>query len=234
MPMLIAAALLTALAAPQAPPAPPARQSAQAPNARPAIAGAWTFDPYVSDHPEQIALALRLDTSEAPGGGRGRDGGFRGRNGDGDDRGGLRNGDADDGGGRGREGGTRPPAMSDADRKLLTQLTEAVRFPPLRLTITQTDAGITLDPTSGDADVVHPDGKSEKRQITGGTVNRMADWDGGKLIVTDAVGESGTLTRTYEVAPTTGQLVVRITFERPQQAASPLEIKLVYDPGGSP
>jgi hypothetical protein len=29
------------------------------------LAGAWTLDPYVSDHPEQIARALRMETGEA-------------------------------------------------------------------------------------------------------------------------------------------------------------------------
>jgi hypothetical protein len=202
---------------------------APAPPAQPAIAGTWTFDPYVSDHPQQIALALRVDTGEGRGGERGREGGARGTFG----RGGNEPNEPGDSDDVRRSGEQRSrataPAISDADRKLLTELTEAVRFPPLRLTITQTGTGVTVRPDRAESIDLRTDGKSEKRQLTSGTVDQTAAWDADQLKVAYTVGDVGTLSYTYAVAPTTGQLVVRVTFTRTSQPESPLEIKLVYD-----
>jgi hypothetical protein len=212
-----AAALLAVTAG-----APPQPAPAQTPGAAPAIAGTWTFDPYVSDHPEQIALALRLDTGDGFGArGRGNDSG--------DDNGGNPSAGRRPELGRGRGAGMHGPAMSEADRTLLTELTDAVRFPPLRLAITASDAGLRFDTGPGEPALVHPDGKPEKRQLRNGVVTRTARRDGSRLVVSDEVGQAGTLTHTYEVAPTTGQLVVRVAFTPATGEASPLEIKLVYD-----
>ena len=212
-----AAALLAVTAG-----APQQSGPAQTPAASPALAGTWAFDPYVSDHPVQIALALRLDTG---------DGRLETRRGDGDDRGTADRPPRD--AGRGRGGGMRGPAMSEADRALLTELTDAVRFPPLRLVISASDAGLRFDTGPGEPAVVHADGKPEKRQLRSGAVTRTARWDGSRLVVSDEVGQAGTLTHTYEVAPTTGQLVVRVAFTPATGDASPLEIKLVYDASGT-
>jgi hypothetical protein len=55
-------------------------------------------------------------------------------------------------------------------------------------------------------------------------------WEGPQLVVAYDVGNAGTLTYRYDKAPTTGQLVVRVSFERKSGGTSPLEVKLVYDP----
>jgi hypothetical protein len=190
------------------------------------LAGAWTLDPYVSDHPEQIARALRTETGEAA-----ADGSPAGRAGErgGLGRGGFGRGDGGFGGsGRPRE--SLREAISDTDRKLLTELTDVVRFPPAALTITQAEAGITIGAT-GSTVTLQTNGKAEKQQLAAGSVDRTAAWDGPHLVVTYVVGRAGTLTYTYEVAPTTGQLVVRVNFERRQGDPARYEIKLVYNRG---
>jgi hypothetical protein len=204
------------------------RTSAQGGATSTSLSGTWTLDPYVSDHPEQVARALRIDTGEGDqdlAGASGREGGFgRGSFG--------RNGS----GGGGRPGGARGQArepLSAADQKLLSELTDTIRFAPTTLTITQTDTTLSISTgTTTASDTLHTEGKAEKHQLTSGTVERTARWEGPQhLVVAYDVGRAGTLTYIYQVAPTTGQLVIRVTFERrPGVPGSLVEIKLVYDP----
>lgn len=72
-------------------------------------------------------------------------------------------------------------------------------------------------------------GKAERQQLAAGIVDRTATWEGPQLVVRYEVGRAGTLTYTYLLAPTTGQLVVRINFERRRGEPGPFDIKLVYD-----
>jgi len=188
------------------------------------LAGTWTLDPYVSDHPEQVARALRVDTSEA------NEDVARGPSG--------REGDSSRGGG-GRSGTTRKLAresLSAADRKLLSDMTDTIRFAPTTLTIAQTDTTVSI--TTGantPPDTLHTDGKAEKYRLPSGTVERTARWEGPEqLVVEYDVGQSFGLTYTYHVAPTTGQLVIRIAVERRRGEPGPFEIKLVYNPGSRP
>jgi hypothetical protein len=120
--------------------------------------------------------------------------------------------------------------MGDTDRKLLTELTDAVRFPPAALTITQAEAGITIG-AAGSTTTLQTNGKAERQQLAAGSVDRTAAWDGPRLVVTYVIGQAGALTYTYEVAPTTGQLVVRVNFERRQGDPARYEVKLVYNRG---
>lgn len=196
------------------------------------VAGSWVLDRYLSDHPEQVARALRLATGEArvedargqpvERGGRGGDVG--GRSGEERSRVGLP--------------GLEPPGMprglsskplSDADRKLLTDLVEIVRFPPPRLTISQAESSVTFAGT-GAPRVMRTDGKAEKHPLTAGSIDRRAIWEGSSLVVRYDVGHAGTLVYTYGRAPTTGQLVVRINFEREPGEPGPFEIRFVYNP----
>jgi len=202
------------------------------PRAPRSFQGSWTLDLYLSDHPEQVARALRLDTGEG-----------------GDDITGDMAESADVGrgnvgrgtsGGFGRPGTTRGvsrEAISENDRKLLAELTDAVRFPPAALTIVQTDTAVTMATDAGMV-TLQTNGKVEKHRLAAGTVDRTATWEGPQLVVRYDVGHAGTLTYTYLLAPTTGQLVVRINFERRRGEPGPFDIKLVYDPaapaGGAP
>ena len=200
------------------------------------VAGTWRLDPYVSDHPEQVARVLRVLTGESPGADLPRGRGGRGDAGHG-------------GGGRGEPavpghaepgvGISRPPEVpptpakepvSDADRKLLSELTSAVRFPPATLTIAQTDTVVTMTGDAGTPLTFRTDGKAEKQPLTAGTVERTALWEGPALVVSYRVGRSGTLIYRYSLAPTTGQLVIRVSFERTPGEPGAFEVKQVYDP----
>jgi hypothetical protein len=112
---------------------------------------------------------------------------------------------------------------------MLTELTDAVRFPPTTLSIAQTEDALTLATGTGRPDTLHANGKTEKHQLVAGAVDRTALWEGPQLVVAYAVGHSGTLRYNYMLAPTTGQLVVRVTFERHPGESGPFEIKLVYN-----
>lgn len=173
------------------------------------LAGRWALDPYVSDHPEQLARALRFLTAEPR-----VDAGspVRSRL------------------GPGRSGDVPREPLTDSDRKLLTALTDAVRFPPPSLTISQTDGTVTMAADSGTAVTMHTNGKVEKHTLTAGTVGRTAIWEGPQLIVSYEVGRAGLLRYIYLRAPTTGQLVIRVDFDRRRGEGSAFDVRLVYNP----
>jgi hypothetical protein len=186
------------------------------------LAGTWTLDPYLSDHPEQVARALRLDTRDV-----GED--LSGRQ---DESGRQGSGAGERGGGNGRSGTGPGPAkerISEGDRKLLSALTDAVRFPPTTLTISQTGTAVTLVTGAGASTTLQTNGKAEKLQVGAGTVDRTAAWEGPHLAVAYDIGHAGTLTYDYGLAPTTGQLVIRVNFERRRGEPGPFDIKLVYN-----
>jgi hypothetical protein len=189
------------------------------------ITGTWQLDPYVSDHPEMVARILQLSTGAATVRPREE---LRGRGGFG------RLGDRP----RERSGGTKgdqaaePPrdALNDQDRRVLDELTGGIRFAPARLTIARNGAAVTISGDAREPLTLATDAKAEKQTIADATIERRATWEGPQLLVTYDVGKAGTLSLRYERAPTTGQLVVRASFARRLAEASPLEVKLVYDP----
>ena len=203
------------------------------PAAPPSLSGTWTLDPYVSDHPEQVARVLQLAT----GGERGQ------QRRDESARGGSYGGGGGGFGGFGRSGGRSrgrvpPPdsgngsreALSDTDKQVLDELTGAVRFAPARLVIAQTPTAVTITGDDRMPVTLTTNGHGEKQTVGNGSVDRHAMWEGPQLLVAYDIGNAGTLSYRYDKAPTTGQLVVRVAFERKSGATSPLEVKLVYDP----
>jgi hypothetical protein len=193
-------------------------QDTPAPGA--SLAGTWRLDPSLSDHPQQIALALRINTGEAdpvelfgqaargaPGRGRGARGGAPE-----EDRSGQSAGSNDE--------------EREADRKVLAELTEPIRVPPLTLTIAQAEA-ITITGAGKTPDV--SSGRTDKYEVAGRTIERTATREGPTLVVTYDADDAGFLTYTYGLAPTTGQLIVRITVGRRANQPGPFVIKLVYN-----
>jgi hypothetical protein len=178
------------------------------PAARPNLAGVWTLDWYLSDNPQQVAEALRIDTGQ------------RGDQVFGPER-------ARGGSGRGNAAGARASQLGGDDQKRLEELTAAVQFPPTTLTISQTDADITIGAPSGTARTLRTDGKRERYQLKTGAVDRTATWEGPQLIVTYEVSRAGQLTYTYRVVPTTRQLLIKVNFVR-DGMPGPIEIKVVY------
>ncbi len=200
------------------------RAQAVAPD-RPNLSGVWTLDWYLSDNPQQVAEALRIDTGQRGDQAFGQErerGGFGGSGGGSAGRG------AGGGTARGAAAGARANQMSGDDQKRLEELTAAVQFPPTTLTLSQTDTDITIGTPSGAARTLRTDGKREKYQLEAGAVDRTATWEGPQLVVTYEVGHAGQLTYTYRVVPTTKQLLIKVTFAR-DGMPGPIEIKLVYD-----
>jgi hypothetical protein len=185
------------------------------------LSGTWSIDTYLSDHAEQISRAIEFDTGEfkyeaytdRP------SRGATGTSATGDP---ARSG-------RGREGrGGAVDRLSETDRKVLAELIRPVRFPPLTLTISQTNQTLTI---VGDREPyqMRTDGKTEKHVLETGSVNRTAQWAGPHLRVDYEIGRAGTLTYNYSIVPTTGQLLIRINFERMRDEPGPFDITIVYN-----
>jgi hypothetical protein len=81
---------------------------------------------------------------------------------------------------------------------------------------------------AGDRDL-RIDGKAEKHPLETGTVKRTAQWVGPQLRVVYEVGHAGLLTYTYALVPSTGQLLIRVNFERLPGYPGPFDVKLVYN-----
>jgi hypothetical protein len=90
------------------------------------------------------------------------------------------------------------------------------------------DGAITLA-SDGRANALHTNGKAEKHQLAAGSVDRTARWEGPQLVVEYEIGHAGVLRYMYQVAPTTGQLVVRVVFDRRPEQPGPFEIKRIYN-----
>ena len=136
----------------------------------PNLAGTWTLDAALSDPPEQVARELREDTGSRADQLFSFESGPSGRSGQSAE-------------GRGRRGTqtprpSKPNPIAEADRKLLEELTAAVQFPPTTLAISQTNSDVTIG-----GQTLHADGKSDTRQIEGGSVERTTAWEGPLLTI---------------------------------------------------
>jgi hypothetical protein len=177
------------------------------PTDRPSLAGVWTLDWYLSDNPEQVAEALRIDTGQ-----RGNEA-FAQESGR---------------GGAPRAQPRQTRQMSADDQRRLQELTDEVQFPAPTVTISQTATDITFARPNGPARTLRTDGTREKHRTGAGVVDRTATWEGPQLLVAYEVGDAGRLTYTYSRVPTTKQLLIKVNFER-ERMAGPFEIKLVYN-----
>jgi hypothetical protein len=184
------------------------------------LSGAWSLNVHLSDHPEQIALAVAFDTGE-----------FRPESYERSIEGRGRRGSPDSATVPGRRENDGPAAerMSADDRKVLAELVRPVQFPPLTLTVAQANDAVTITAGERAPYVMRTDGKVETQPLDVGSVNRAAMWVGPQLRVTYEVGRAGLLTYTYSLVPATGQLLIRVNFERVRGKPGPFEIKLVYD-----
>jgi hypothetical protein len=206
--------------------APRAQTASDVPN----LAGAWQLDSYLTDNPEQVAAALRIDTgsmgsAETASRGDNSGGGGYGRGGR---RGGLGGGSGRRGGGLGN--GREQSGMSAQDRSRLDHLTEMLRYPPSTLTISQTEKEIVIRAAEDTVRTIHPNGKSEGIKLDGDNIDQKATFEGSRLRVSYSIGHAGTLIDTYRIDPVSRQLVISANFAREHEVTGPFEIKLVYNP----
>jgi hypothetical protein len=135
------------------------------PSTHPSLSGSWRLNPDKSDDPLQ---KIQEAAQSASSGGRG---GFGGGG-----MGGRRGGYGGRGGGEGRSGG-RGEGSSERMRAMTAAL-EA----PRELTITQTEAEITvLEAGEGRLRTLHPDGKNHKNG--GDNTETRTRWDKDRLVV---------------------------------------------------
>jgi hypothetical protein len=184
------------------------------------LSGKWTLDTYLSDSPEEIATALRLDFGGGGGGelfGLDPDSGRAGR------------------GGMGRRGqgspqrGSRPDQASTDEQNRLNDLTAPLRYPPTTLTIAESAEAVVLTDDQGQARTLATTGAKEKQSLGTTPVDTTTRWEGPQLVSEQDLGKGRKVTFTYSIVPTTKQLLIRARIERGAGQSGPLDIKYVYN-----
>lgn len=177
---------------------------------------------------------LNRDLSSAPGGLPGPDGGGRSGGGRGPGGGGgggrIGGGFGGRGGGRGAgmgggPGATRPSAEDmEAQRALMQEVAEL----PSRVTITQDGDKVMFVERDGVVRRYLANGKTEKHQLTHGTIETKSSWDNARLKMEITVGRSK-LVRTFGLRENPRRLEVSTSFEGAPKDARQLN---VYDETG--
>ena len=183
------------------------------------LSGKWTLDTALSDGPEQIAAAIRIDVGQGGGeslfGESGRGGAARGT-------GGRRGADP-------RPGGGQNPRPSADEQKRIDELTERLRYPPTALTIAQTPDAIAITDEQQRAWTLTPNGKREKQAVGSASLDVATRWEGPQLVSEQDLGGGRLVRSTYSIVPTTRQLLVRIAIDRTPGFPGPFQIRLVYN-----
>lgn len=177
----------------------------------PNLTGEWSLNKDLSDDARKAAASGD--------GGRARPGGGGRMPGGGGGRGGGRGG----GMGGGRGAGMDPERM----QQTRASMSEAMR-PPARITITQTVGAVTMTDGEGRSQTFSTDGKKEKHQIGGRTVETKTRWSGARLSKEISFGDGLTVTETYALAPENNQLHVIAKVEH-SKMGRPVTLKRIYD-----
>ncbi len=183
------------------------------------LTGTWTLDTFVSDNPGQIAAAIRTDLGQnrtdifdpSPERARGR-------------------------GTTGRRGQTPARDSSDSqsspsadEQRSIDDVTASVRYPPLTLRITQSADTLTFTDANGQSRSFTANGKREQQVFDATHAESAARWEGPQLVVETDLPKGRKMISTYAIAPTTRQLLLRVSFERAPGQPAPFEIKYVYN-----
>ena len=160
---------------------------------------------------------LNRDLSSAPGGMPGPDGGGRGRGGPGRPGGGFGGGGGRGGFGGigvGRQGGG-PGSMGPSPEEMERQraVMQEVMQLPATLTITQDGDKVMFTEADGVVRTYLVNGKSEKHQLTSGTIDTKSSWDGAELRMEITAGGRGKLIRTFAVREAPRRLEVTTAFD---------------------
>jgi hypothetical protein len=187
------------------------------------LSGKWTLDTVLSDSPEQIAAAIRIDVGQGGGenllGESGRGAAVRGT-------GGRRGGEP-----RSNNGQNRQPNAEE--QKRIDELTESLRYPPAVLSIAHTAAAITVTDEQQRARTLTPNGKREKQTVGSASLDVATRWEGPQLVSEQDLGGGRLVRYTYSIVPTTKQLLVRVALDRTPGFPGPFQIRLVYNRAGS-
>ena len=186
--------------------------------ATPVLAGAWTLNEELSDHPTPPSQDGDHDSGNGGSrqGGGGGGGGFHGGFG----RGGF-GGGGFGGGGRGGQGG------GNYDPEQMARMREALRDimnPPKQLTIAQTGSMITLTGPDGRTTRLSADGKKIKDDST--KIERRTKWEADRLVSEISGIGPGKISETYWIDAERHQLHVH---EQTDGTRRPFSATYVYD-----
>jgi len=187
------------------------------------LSGKWTLDTVLSDSPEQIAAAIRIDVGQ--GGGESLSG-EPGRGGAGRGNGGRHRGES-------RPGGAQNHQPNADEQKRIDELTESLRYPPTTLTVAQTPTAVTVTDEQQRARTLTPNGKREKQTVGSSSLDVATRWEGPQLVSEQDLGGGRLVRYTYSIVPTTKQLLVRVAIDRTPGFPGPFQIRLVYNRAAS-
>jgi hypothetical protein len=188
--------------------------------ARPELSGAWILNHELSEFPREVGFDPDWHDSDAGGQtGTGRSSGRGGRGGGGG------NG-AGNGGGASRVGSVSAPFESEEDSRKIRELVNEVKAPPERLTITETDAAVTVADASGRARSFYPGGKESALELDAGPVGVTAKWENAQLVIRCLIEKDRELRYRYSREAGSSRLVVEVQFADHGRGEI---IKRVYD-----
>jgi hypothetical protein len=164
------------------------------------LSGKWALDVYLSDSPKHVADALAATFAPSASGEAGR--------------------------ARGRAETIQAGQKDDPRRK---ELIDAVRFPPLTLTISETGTGVRFTDSMGRTRTFEANGKKAPHQFDAGAIDTRTMWVGPQLVIEYDLGQDLLLQYTYSLVPTTKQLLTLVTVVGKSERAAPFEIKQVYN-----
>ena len=184
---------------------------------RPDLSGTWTLNRDLSEFPSEVGFDPDWHDSDAGGQtGTGRSGGGRGRGG----------GGSVSGGGSSRAGSVSTRFESEEDSRKIRELMNEVKEPSEHLTITQTDAAVTIVDARGRVRTLHIGGKEDTLQLDAGPVGVITKWENAQLVSRLLVEKDRELRYRYSRDPVTRQLVVEVQFAEHGRGAL---IKRIYD-----
>jgi hypothetical protein len=211
-PARLAAFLLLIAAAALAP-----RAHAQNPGAVD-LAGTWTLDTYLSDSPEQVAAAVRLDLGLGP----------VNRSPEGTAERGERAGRGR-GGMYGRQGAPPRQDLTPDEQSRIDEVINTVRYAAATVTIAQNGSSVTFTDPRGSARTYQTNGKKEKQTFGSATVDATARWEGPQLVIETELPRDRRMTTTWSIVPTTKQLLMRVSLGRGTLEMGPFQVKQVYN-----
>jgi hypothetical protein len=199
---------------------------------KPNLAGDWTYNNELSDHPDRVDLGVQNSGSRSggSGGGSGTGGGGTGRHGG---FGGFGRGGGFGGSGRGTEaGGGQANQLSTEDRLKIEELVDEIKKPSPSLTIAQTQDTVAVTDSEGHTRTFRTNGKKDKQQLEAVTVSTKTKWEGDKLVAEYDLPGNRRLTYTYSLTSDPRQLLIEETVAGGSQgsSANPTTIKRIYDP----
>jgi hypothetical protein len=105
-----------------------------------------------------------------------------------------------------------PRFESEEDSRKIKQLVNEVENPPATLTITQTDADVTIADARGASRTYHTNGKEQTIQLEAGPIGVVSRWEATQLVIRYVVEKNRELRYTFSRAAGSRQLRATAQF----------------------